>query len=336
MGVTWWDDLRVAAGAVAPVKAPPRRVGPPLDAGLPATFLDPEVEVGVQRPAIFDPALKQFSRAFRNGDPVIADPGTAVCWRAARRAAMDHVLAAVLAYEPTLLLRGSRVLRAWFGDAAREPGDLDLVAPTGWTLDHEGAALRAAIAAQAGDEVVPGIVIGTDVRHALLWTYERVPGCRVVLPWHADGVPPGQVQVDVVFGEHLPDAPEQVRFVRTAPGPDIVAPCASRALSLAWKLVWLATDIWPQGKDLYDAVLLAESTALPDDVLVPVLRSVEGLDADAWIDVPRFFARLWDVLAHHVDWSTLTIELGERAETLGDPQRWTDRLRHALRRGPAG
>lgn len=46
-----------------------------------------------------------------------------------RRAALDHVLDLVMALpcSDTLVLRGSRLLRAWAGDLAREPADLDFV-----------------------------------------------------------------------------------------------------------------------------------------------------------------------------------------------------------------
>ncbi|HET9169463.1 MAG TPA: nucleotidyl transferase AbiEii/AbiGii toxin family protein [Actinospica sp.] len=49
--------------------------------------------------------------------------------RAAHRAALDHVLGLVLElpWSGSLVLRGSRLLRAWLGDRAREPGDLDFV-----------------------------------------------------------------------------------------------------------------------------------------------------------------------------------------------------------------
>ena len=46
--------------------------------------------------------------------------------------------------------------------------------------------------------------------------------------------------------------------------PGVAAPmlAAPAPLALAWKLLWLATDTYPQGKDLYDAVLLAENTTV--------------------------------------------------------------------------
>jgi hypothetical protein len=49
--------------------------------------------------------------------------------RAAHRAALDHMLGLIIAlpWSDTLVLRGSRLMRAWAGDLAREPADLDFV-----------------------------------------------------------------------------------------------------------------------------------------------------------------------------------------------------------------
>jgi len=49
--------------------------------------------------------------------------------QAAHRAALDHVLSLIIAlpWSDMLVLRGSRLLRAWAGDLAREPADLDFV-----------------------------------------------------------------------------------------------------------------------------------------------------------------------------------------------------------------
>lgn len=53
---------------------------------------------------------------------------------------------------------------------------------------------------------------------------------------------------------------------------------SARVLSLAWKILWLASDIWAHGKDLYDAVLPAERVTLPEDLRRWVLlkRSASG------------------------------------------------------------
>ncbi|MFG2526860.1 hypothetical protein [Streptomyces sp. NPDC048516] len=57
----------------------------------------------------------------------------------------------------------------------------------------------------------------------------------------------------------------------------MVVRAAARALSLAWKVLWLVSDLHPEGKDLYDALLLAESTELPSALLRhPTPRAVRS------------------------------------------------------------
>ena len=104
-----------------------------------------------------------------------------------------------------------------------------------------------------------------------IWTYERVPGRRLLLPWTADGLPGGTVQLDFVFNERLPVPPEPFEV---APG--ALLHVATHELSLAWKLKWLVTDMHPQGKDLYDATLLAESAPLRYEVLRAVFVDGEA------------------------------------------------------------
>ncbi len=245
---------------------------------LPLTFR-PIGDGRARQSALFDPALKQYSRAYRTSDPGYADPAPAAAWSAARRTAMDAVLSAVAAsrWADHLVLRGSVVLRAWFGAAAREPGDLDFVlTPADWTPDDPRTAellhdLTAAVPTAGPVRFLPGEAV-----HEEIWTYERVPGRRLLLPWTADGLPGGGIQLDFVFTEPLPLPPEPLE---AAPG--AVLRVAGRELSLAWKLLWLATDRYPQPKDLYDAVLLAESAPLRYGVLREVFTGGEAWLAEA-------------------------------------------------------
>ena len=73
----------------------------------------------VQRP-VFDPALKHHVNAYRATDPSFADPTRGDAWRAARRHALDLVLAAVAESEwmESLVLRGRVLMSAWFGTPA--------------------------------------------------------------------------------------------------------------------------------------------------------------------------------------------------------------------------
>lgn len=64
----------------------------------------------------------------------------------------------------------------------------------------------------------------------------------------------------------LPVAPEPAEVA------GVLLPAAARELSLAWKPMWLVGDLYPQGKDLYDAVLLAERHRLPNALLQEVFR----------------------------------------------------------------
>ncbi|MET9632473.1 hypothetical protein ABZX92_33960, partial [Lentzea sp. NPDC006480] len=113
--------------------------------GFPSTYqplsLKPGVDV-TQR-AVFDPALKHFDHGFRGSDPRFADPQQGARWLAQRRRAMAHLLHLIgeeSAWHRNLVLRGSVVMREWFGEAAREPGDLDfVVVPRGIASDSPRA-----------------------------------------------------------------------------------------------------------------------------------------------------------------------------------------------------
>src|SRR5262249_5001085 len=152
-------------------------------------------------------------------------------------------------------LRGSTLLPAWLGDACREPGDLDfVVTPHMWTVRSPASVgMLAGLVAAVRDDPGPGLRADAMAAEDI-WTLERASGRRLVLQFQLTGVPPGFGQVDIVFSEKLPVPPVPVRI----PPSMVEVPAATPELSLAWKLLWLETDTWPQGKDLYDATLLAE------------------------------------------------------------------------------
>ncbi|MFI6977495.1 nucleotidyl transferase AbiEii/AbiGii toxin family protein [Embleya sp. NPDC050154] len=235
---------------------------------------------GVRQRPVFDPALKHYGSAMRAGEPQFTAPGTAERWHTARRQAVDHVLAAVAdsPWAEHLVLRGSMLLRAWYGAAAREPGDLDfVVVPATWDVVEPRTDRMFAAIARGADALSrthtpshsdPGVRIDADgAIDDEIWTYDRVPGRRLVLPWHADGLPSGTVQLDFVFNESLPSAAEYTDVPRRDGSGAHRILAATPEQSLAWKLLWLLSDSYPQGKDLYDAVLLAESTTLGADLL---------------------------------------------------------------------
>ncbi|MEV4428608.1 nucleotidyl transferase AbiEii/AbiGii toxin family protein [Streptomyces sp. NPDC049602] len=231
------------------------------------------------RHLVFDPALKHFDEAYRPGDGVVEDPELRARWRVARRAALELVLAAVAGspWADSLVLRGSMLMSAWFGEAARAPKDIDfVVVPGTWRIEEPRTRAMLDGIAEAAERLaeVSGSDLSISAAGAVseyIWTYERVPGHRLVLPWTAPGLPGGQVQLDFVFQENLPTPPRPTEVA------GVRVPAADRELSLAWKLMWLSCDMYPQAKDLYDAVLLAESCVLPLALLETVLS-----EADEW------------------------------------------------------
>ncbi|WP_017585696.1 nucleotidyl transferase AbiEii/AbiGii toxin family protein [Nocardiopsis ganjiahuensis] len=273
----WLDDAPVTD----PVEARRRWYDPTY----PATFLPVTAGPHATQEKVFDPAMKQFDHAFRPAEPVFTDPGLAERWWAANRSAMEHVLRAVSTTEwaDSLVLRGSTTMPLWVGERARRPRDLDFVAlPETRSAEHHDSVrmLDDLVSAVGALEPPAGLVFDTaGTRGESIWTYERASGRRLVIPWqHTEGphevLPPGTVQVDVVFQEPLPEPP------LAATVGDIPVLIAGPELSLAWKVQWLVTDTYPQGKDLYDAVLLAESHPLPHDLLMRVLRPEMDAEAD--------------------------------------------------------
>jgi nucleotidyltransferase AbiEii toxin of type IV toxin-antitoxin system len=288
--------------------------------GFPSTYrpLAVKPRQDIQQRAVFDPALKHFVHAFRAGEPLFGDAAEYERWLTARRAAMAHVLAVVAAspWAQHLVLRGSVVLQAWLGDAAREPGDLDFVVTPHTFAPDSGdakAMLDGLVAAIAAD---PGPGLRADqVASEHIWTYERVPGRRLVFPFDVDGLPQGAVQLDLVFNELLPEPPITVEIPPL--GTRMLA--ATPSLSLAWKLQWLMTDLYPQGKDLYDAVLLAEYTTVPLALARELMRPELGKLAD------EFTAD--SVLSLDVDWDNFR---AEQPGVEGNAKDWRRRLAGAL------
>ncbi|MDW6060331.1 nucleotidyl transferase AbiEii/AbiGii toxin family protein [Streptomyces sp. FXJ1.4098] len=229
--------------------------------------LRPVLGEGVLQRPVFDPSMAHHARAMRAGEPQFEDAETGHRWYAARHRATDLVLAAIAdsPWAEHLVLRGSVLLRAWYGEAAREPGDLDfVVVPDSWQLEDERT-----------DRMIDGIARAADLRARRaagpvridsrgavsdeIWTYDRVPGRRLVIPWRAteDGVPPGTVQLDFVFNEPLPAPAAPTSIPRRAdpdgppqgsPEPPIRLNAATPELSLAWKILWLITDMHPRAR----------------------------------------------------------------------------------------
>lgn len=264
----------------------------------------------------------------------------------AHRSALDHVMTLIAEsdWANSLVLRGSMVMPAWVGDAARPPADLDFISwhpaweprndldPYPWVdriasvqlwpeVAHGAARneiwelesfdtggwkprlppedLHWATAAETPepweyvDVLLPallaarphtadGIVLDiAEIDSVHDWDYaEYEPGAeggriRIAIPWQAADGETGTIHLDLAVGEPMPEPPVCTAVPRAGGLPPLGLWTASRELSLAWKLHWLAADQRTHEvsamKDLYDAVLLAES---PGMRLKPSLQRV--------------------------------------------------------------
>ena len=274
------------------------------------------------RPKVFDPALKHFTVGTVPEEPAFESAEQEEKWRRLRMAAMSHVLRTVadLPASEHLVLRGSALMCAWFQKVARPPKDLDFVVipATRSMEDSRSVAMLDSIVKAVTSRECADIKFSADeVDRNHIWTYDRVPGTRIVFRWTAEGMPWGSTQLDFVFGESLPVDPMPLE-IELGEGPSAKMLTASKSLSLAWKLLWLHSDMHPRGKDLYDAMLLAEATQLPYSLLEEVFRLAENGD-----HVPPPDG-LVDFETDGLEW----IGFDER-----DPQmvaKWVERLRNAL------
>ncbi|MER6982641.1 hypothetical protein ABT317_38195 [Streptomyces carpinensis] len=91
---------------------------------------------------------------------------------------------------------------------------------------------------------------------------------------------------------------------------------------MAWKLMWLLTDAHPQGKDLYDAVLLAEHTPLRFELLREVLLDAEPSEGCRPVGPGEISA-----LEQTVEWNHFVAEYPDIPGTAAD---FVDRLVTAL------
>jgi hypothetical protein len=291
----------------------------------PSTF-DPadaiESDPRIRRAQVFEPSLCYFQNGFQWGEPSFEDPSLQQQWRVARRRTLFHLISAVAdsRWKQTLILRGSALLHAWLGDQARDPGDLDWVVdpPSMLANSAESAELIAGLievgrtrASEIG--IIPDKVIAEEI-----WTYDRAPGRRIVFPWKLPNLPAGTVQMDIVFQESFP-SPKIMLPITSESGSTLTISAASPEQSLAWKILWLHTDRYPQGKDLYDAVLLAEFVPLTTHVLETTLATSR--------EVPQVPFSVESIRAWQVDWDNFRLEY---PDVPGDLESWKQRLIKAL------
>lgn len=294
----------------------------------PNTLLPVSDPPRVSRPRLFEPALLHVCGAYRHGDPAFEEPADAERWAIARRKVVSAILrhlADVPLLEEHLVLRGSLLMQCWFPSQAREPGDLDFVVmPPEIEIDGDEAIelFDSLISSLKRGRVEGDVVLQADaIRSDLIWAYDRVPGRRFLIPWQAGTLPVGTAQIDVVFGERLPAGEVAAESLSLADGSTVTFNAASRPISLAWKLQWLLTDMHPQGKDLYDAVLLAESTEFSRELLAEVLRRERHQGFPRGVD-------LGDIMGLTVEWELFQTEY---PWVDGTRQSWLERLVEALR-----
>lgn len=193
----------------------------------------------------------------------------------AHEGALDHVLAAISRsrWGEHLVLRGSALMRAWYGRDARMPHDLDFIVDSEVWRDDEF---------QTG-EIFEDLFLDveysprTDLMDGLCFVPSRVGrssigaygtretmvrdrpddrwGFRLTLPWYCGGAR-GQAQVDFAFDEKLHAPPCRTAVPRLSGDAPLFLKAATPEQSLCWKLHWLWIDSRPLCKDLYDVWLL--------------------------------------------------------------------------------
>lgn len=166
------------------------------------------------------------------------------------------------------VLRGSTVLKHWFGAAAREPQDLDLVA----LYPHDPERCIAEVLHIGNDPNLRGPTFPVTRANMLpMWEYDLFPGIRFHMPSSAEWVRQiPSVQLDVAF-DNDPELPAEEIELQ---GPEGLFPVRLRAWTreacLASKLCWIANDLadsTPDEDDLFDALLLAKSGTIDADLL---------------------------------------------------------------------
>jgi hypothetical protein len=279
---------------------------------------------------IFDPSTMHYTRAFRRGDPQLPAEEQRR-WVSARREVMNHLvnIATSGPWVDYLVLRGSLALKSCLGKEAREPGDIDwVIQPSELRMDHpEAKQMLNSIIRDVTESphCCDALIEHQDITRTDIWAYDRAPGHRIAFPWRCGDLPPAIVQMDFVFNQslRLPAFTGEIRFEEGSSTGTRVG-MASLEESLAWKLLWLINDTHPQGKDLYDAVLLAEQSTLSPQVLKSVLES-EGCWRAGKILSEFPFANLD---CDNVDWENF---LKECPWVQGDIRYWHGRLLTALK-----
>ncbi|GAA2132663.1 nucleotidyl transferase AbiEii/AbiGii toxin family protein [Actinomadura napierensis] len=223
----------------------------------------------------------------------------------AHEGALDHVLTAIACsrWGGHLVLRGSALMRAWYGDDARRPHDLDFVVDSQEWKDDENQTddvfedLFLTVDAVPRTGLMDGLrfVPSRSERIAAYGPWETMVrdradshwGYRLTLPWHCDGAS-GEVQVDFAFDERLHVPPRRTAIPRPSGEAPLFVKAVLPEQALCWKLYWLWIDSHPQGKDLYDAWLLRN--AKPSPRLLDKTSDIDDMGAllcASWISADK-------------------------------------------------
>jgi hypothetical protein len=244
------------------------------------------------------------------------------------RAARTRRLVAWLrcaAAEPALsswVLRGS-IVTAALCPGAREPGDVDYLAPGDGASFDAGAIEAAVRAACARREANAGFEVE---RVEVIWPESPAPGLRAFIAGDVDGAPVEPFQIDIAVGDPMCVPP---RVLAIAGVGDVLA-VAPETL-FGWKLHGLAElgrGKW-RAKDLYDLDLLWRHDALdPDATRAAIALAFSSRDlALAALDDFRTRATWGQSLGGNRKWRVLR----KAHPQITDDQTTTrDRLRAAL------
>lgn len=278
------------------------------------------------RPVVFDPALRHLVNGVRAGEPHFPNGDLERQWHLHRLRALHLMLERISQSEfaEHLVLRGSVLLASWFGERARRPGDLDwVVIPAKWQVSDRKSSrmiegIERLLRGVMGQSIPAVMIPDEKFEVEDIWTYEKAPGQRMIVPWKCPAEDArGTIELDFVFGERMPSDPLRMA-VRLGDLPEIVINAVSPEQSLAWKILWLATDGYPMGKDLFDAVLLAESTLLGDELLTKTFQFTAERDNVALREFRKEGPRGW-----RVAWEGFQMEYPQVTGTAFD---WQKRL----------
>ncbi|MBC7805530.1 MAG: nucleotidyl transferase AbiEii/AbiGii toxin family protein [Akkermansiaceae bacterium] len=242
-----------------------------------------------------------------------------------------------------VVLRGSLLMKAWYGDAAREPGDID------WVLRDDESQYKPTFFRERLKNFLRSVAKHSDVGGVRINSrkivedaintkgeYQSLVGRRLIFPWQSAGKASGTIQMDFAFDEVLRVSPSWTAIPNPV-GEETRVWAVSKEESLAWKIVWLEHDAGnttpsqltvgtkPKGKDLYDAVLLAEDIFLPMDLLLRVCAEHYWYMTSANSGNPfgsEAFPLMWDV-----DWEPFQ---KEHPKITGWATDWQMRLAYAL------